>query len=202
MVEKQSGTIRTVAWSEIFPWLSIVRAFRLAIALRCSGARRGGRSSDGTRLGADWCPTHVGTGSRLPANPVARMARAMSLAGDNHWLRCPDAASVFLIRLRSRFTEWQQTETGRSFPWVSLTQPAWSAFPARAFACGCGMHDFVRAGGRAVWAFFGAAICRTAAVRLAADEQVGLARLLRYACRKWPAYFAAPCCPSAACCWR
>ena len=49
--------------------------------------------------------------------------------------------------------------------------------------------------GAAIWAFFGAAICRTAAVRLAADEQVGVGAALRYACRKWPAYFAAPLLP-------
>ena len=49
--------------------------------------------------------------------------------------------------------------------------------------------------GVAIWAFFGAAICRTAAVRLAADEQVGFGAALRYACRKWPAYFAAPLLP-------
>ena len=34
MIEKQSDTIRSVAWSELFPWLSIVRVFRLAIAVR------------------------------------------------------------------------------------------------------------------------------------------------------------------------
>ena len=49
--------------------------------------------------------------------------------------------------------------------------------------------------GAAVWAFFGGAICRTAAVKLAADEQVGVAAALRYASRKWPAYFAAPLLP-------
>ena len=34
MAESNSTTIRAVAWSELFPWLSIVRAFRLAIAVR------------------------------------------------------------------------------------------------------------------------------------------------------------------------
>ena len=64
-------------------------------------------------------------------------------------------------------------------------------FPLRAVACLllCGLL------GVAVWAFFGAAICRIAAVQLAADEQVGLGPALRYACRKWPSYFAAPLLP-------
>ena len=34
MSERDEGTVRGVAWSELFPWLSIVRSFRLAIALR------------------------------------------------------------------------------------------------------------------------------------------------------------------------
>ena len=34
MAESNSPTVRAVAWCELFPWLSIVRAFRLAISLR------------------------------------------------------------------------------------------------------------------------------------------------------------------------
>jgi hypothetical protein len=47
----------------------------------------------------------------------------------------------------------------------------------------------------AVWALFGAAICRSAAVQLAADEQIGWGSALRYAWQKWPSYFAAPLLP-------
>ena len=84
-----------------------------------------------------------------------------------------------------------------SYPWTFLSSPATeglsqkTSFSLRGVACLvlCGVW------GVAVWAFFGAAICRTAAVRLAADEQVGVAAALRYASRKWPAYFAAPLLP-------
>ena len=34
MLETDEGTVRKVAWPEIFPWLGIVRVFRLAISLR------------------------------------------------------------------------------------------------------------------------------------------------------------------------
>jgi hypothetical protein len=81
-------------------------------------------------------------------------------------------------------------------PWRTLTQPAWSSLSSTGFAVRdavclilCGLT------GVAIWAFFGAAICRTAAVRLAADEQVGFGAATRYACRKWPAYCAAPLLP-------
>ena len=35
MAEHENGTIRTVVWSEVFPWLSLVRVFRVAISARC-----------------------------------------------------------------------------------------------------------------------------------------------------------------------
>jgi hypothetical protein len=44
----------------------------------------------------------------------------------------------------------------------------------------------------AVWAFFGGAITRIAAVQLASDERVGWGEALRWAGAKWPAYVAAP----------
>ena len=34
MAESNTTRIRAVAWAELFPWLSIVQAFRLAISLR------------------------------------------------------------------------------------------------------------------------------------------------------------------------
>ncbi len=34
MVEHDSNTVRAIAWSEVFPWLSILRVFRVAISAR------------------------------------------------------------------------------------------------------------------------------------------------------------------------
>ena len=47
----------------------------------------------------------------------------------------------------------------------------------------------------AVWAYFGAAISRVAAVQLATGEQVGWGAALRWARAKWLAYFSAPVLP-------
>ncbi len=44
----------------------------------------------------------------------------------------------------------------------------------------------------AVWAFFGGAITRIAAVQLASDERVGWGAAIRHAGSKWFAYFSAP----------
>ena len=85
------------------------------------------------------------------------------------------------------------------YSWEKLTQPAieglsqtgLAATPPRAIASIilCGLWA------AAVWAFFGAAICRTAAVQLAVEEQVGWGEAMHFAGRKWPAYFAAPLLP-------
>jgi len=34
MNEEESGTLRSVAWAEVFPWLILFRSFRLAIGFR------------------------------------------------------------------------------------------------------------------------------------------------------------------------
>ena len=47
----------------------------------------------------------------------------------------------------------------------------------------------------AVWAYFGAAISRVAAVQLATGEQVGWGASLRWARAKWLAYFSSPLLP-------
>ncbi|NQT11669.1 MAG: hypothetical protein HQ582_02900, partial [Planctomycetes bacterium] len=44
----------------------------------------------------------------------------------------------------------------------------------------------------AVWAFFGAALTRRAAVALAGEEHVGFGAMMHYAASRWRAYFAAP----------
>ena len=184
MAESNSPTIRAVAWSEVFPWLSIVRAFRLAIAARA------------LILGAVgifltvlvWGVIGMTFGTDEPATqwlkPFAHPWTALTNDPVPDRPALPTAVSA------------EEIAAPLSHPWALLSSPATeglshTGFSLRGVACLilCGVW------GVAVWAFFGAAICRTAAVRLAADEQVGVAAALRYASRKWPAYFAAPLLP-------
>ncbi len=192
MMEQNGDTIRAVAWSEVFPWLRIIRAFRLAIAFRALvlGAvaillTAAGWGLLGTVFSTDchatkWlesyseCPWQVVTGA-VPDRPL--------LAGSE---------------MEMPISSWQR-DNPIFLSWAMLTQPAieglsqtgLSATPPRAIASIilCGLWA------AAVWAFFGAAICRTAAVQLAAEEQIGWGAAMRFAGRKWPAYFAAPLLP-------
>jgi hypothetical protein len=76
--------------------------------------------------------------------------------------------------------------------WAFLSRPLWAGFgidvtlahTLRLIACGLISL--------AIWAFFGAAITRIAAVQLAANERITWGASLRYACSKFFAYFCAP----------
>lgn len=191
MVERDNGTLRTVAWSHLFPWVSIFRAFRPAITIRCLvfGAlgillTTVGWGGIGSIFATDtpstaWmqryvaCPWRAVTDDWVPNRP--------ELPGDVDTPRGPEASV--------------------NPPWAVLTRPALEGLartgltdvPIRAVVgiLLCGLW------GIAVWAFLGAAICRTVAVKLAADEQVGWGAAIRFALRKWPSYFAAPLFPLA-----
>jgi hypothetical protein len=188
MAESNSTPLRAAAWSELFPWLSIARAFRLAIAVRS------------LILGAMgilltvlvWGVIGLTFGTDEPATEWLRPFTA------NPWTeltkdvpnqpRLLGASDVTIAEIAS------SNPVTKS--WNLLNSPAMetlsrTGISLRSLACLvlCGLW------GMAVWAFFGAAICRTAAIRLGADEQIGVGAALRYASRKWPSYFAAPLLP-------
>ncbi len=220
MAESNSPAIRAIAWFEVFPWLNIARAFRLAIAVRSLVLGAVGILLTvlvwgviGLTFGTD--PNTRGpdaevTGWLQPftANPWAELTKIvpdrpgiLDLAPERAYRpelgRRPTqpATGANVVGLPARrIIPRPNGPISRS--WTSLSAPAikglsHTGFTVRSIVCLilCGLW------GAAVWAFFGAAICRTAAVRLAADEQVGMGAALRYASRKWPAYFAAPLLP-------
>ena len=188
MVERDNNTIRAVAWSEVFPWLSILRVFRVAIAARVLVL-----GAIGVLLMATgWWAVGMIFGTDSPTM---------------QWLdcsnKCPWKALTETVPNQPAFPYMDARLEGEmspksinnpiSGPWLLLTLPALeglqqTGYSVRAVACLllCGLW------GVAVWAFFGAAICRIAAVQLAAGEQVGAIAALRYATKKWPSYFAAP----------
>ena len=222
MTESNGPTIRAVSWCELFPWLGIVRAFRLAISVRAMILGAGGILLTvlvwgviGMVFGTD--PTNAPesdvnaqvTGWLHPytANPwselikvVPNRPRILDLVTPGSALpktagvpTKPPAAGSNTVDLPAR----PGLPVGPvRHCWPLLSAPATAGLSQTGFS----LHSIVCVilcglWGAAVWAFFGGAICRTAAVKLAADEQVGVAAALRYASRKWPAYFAAPLLP-------
>jgi hypothetical protein len=207
MIENSSGTVRSVVWTELFPWLNIVRTFRMAISPRMlilgaigalltatgwfiiGGALSG--ESQSTQWTKDYfsrCPWTAVTDDIVPNRPGEKLGckyQTPQVAGD----------------LQPIPADKQQPSNPMLAVWTMLTQPAtaglspkqpgWKHTPFKSAVCVllCGLWAV------AVWALFGAAICRMAAVQLAADEHMGMFAALRFAWKKWPSYCAAPLLP-------
>jgi len=193
MTEQNSGTIRAIAWSEVFPWLKIVRAFRLAISVRALVLGALGILLTATGWGL------IGRGFGVDSDAT----RWLKPFADCSWTAItkevvPDKPGLPLLprpRGKAAGGGWKSRDAVAG-PWKLLTQPAWRGLNHK----NLGLRDIASVllcglWGAAVWALFGAAICRGAAVQLAADEQIGWGSALRFAARKWPSYFFAPLMP-------
>ncbi|MGH7136113.1 MAG: hypothetical protein ACREHD_10255, partial [Pirellulales bacterium] len=79
--------------------------------------------------------------------------------------------------------------------WRQLRAPFRQIFEGRLGVAGLAFLLCACLWASAVWALFGGAITRRAALEIGREENVGLRAALRYAAGKWPSYFAAPLLP-------
>jgi hypothetical protein len=195
MTERNNGVVRAVAWSEICPWLVIFRTFRLAVGFRAlvmgavgilitviGWSVLGGffSVSDNEQASTAWLKPYVDSPWQNLTQIVPDKPIILAGAGSSDEL-------VTLAEPRDPIT----------YPMHFLNQPLreglGEAVNLKGVVCliFCGLLSL------AVWSFFGAAICRIAAVQLAANERISWASALRHACTKFPAYFSAPLIPLA-----
>jgi hypothetical protein len=199
------GRLTSVAWEELFPWTILAQALRLAINPRAlvlaavalvattAGWRLCGWTSSTLFLDA----AEIRAESRTPDDRVTidrldhfldtittmsvwpwqqqplpvgyRGAAPIAAAAQSWWSHNPIIVA-----------HWYLTA-----PFVGLFDPraSWAEF---CFLLLCALWELV------VWAFFGGAITRLAAVALAREEHLSWNHLADYARRKWTAYFTAP----------
>ncbi|MGA2253970.1 MAG: hypothetical protein ABSG53_04855 [Thermoguttaceae bacterium] len=196
MVENEGVALRAIQWSAILPWLSIVKSFRLAVTLRLMtfGAvavlltllgwwTLAEIFSHGGDLNSSWSSAFGNQSAwqvidrTVPSRPFARDILPYASGLDIH--------------------DWGPIRT-----WAVLSQPVWLLLSIQPATAGESLtfRDFLSlllssVWSLAVWAYFGAAISRVAAVQLATGEQVGWTASLRWAGAKWLAYFSAPLLP-------
>lgn len=177
------GVVREIAWQELFPWLSIVRSARLALAPRlillaalglfvtAIGWRTiGGIFSDSEALQrSGWLERD----SAWPwAMPIA--AQPMRAPADFRPLDTPLVATW----------DWM------SSPFRRLFTPG-TTFVQFLYVLILGLWEL------AAWALAGGAITRIAGLALARDSRVGLLEGLKFGAFKWPQYFLATLLPLA-----
>lgn len=200
----ESGLLREIAWRELFPWLNIARAARLAVAPRLlllaalglfltalgwQGLGWAYSQSTDPKL-TDWREqdrqwrwetpvVHDGAvvvpGKLVTAAPVAPFSP--SAATETNPAVSLSNASLF-------------AESASPFFWLS--RPFFRLFDRTAsllactYALACGIWAL------AVWAFVGGAITRTVGLSLANEGRLSAVEAGKFAAMKWPAFFSAP----------
>lgn len=208
-----SGTVREIAWREIFPWLLLVRAFRVSIQLwqlllAASGvlltvigwwalaALFSGTNEQPLKewLTGDYyqnCPWRAAPsswpwqseGPAEMAGPISVAPwRAMEPAGNLLWQPQPPSLGRY---------------PGNPFlgAWRQLRAPFQQLFDRQLGIAGLAFLLSCCLWASAVWALFGGALTRRAAMQFGREENVGLPAAVRYAAAKWSSYFAAPLLP-------
>jgi hypothetical protein len=79
--------------------------------------------------------------------------------------------------------------------WQRLSRPFWQLFDSGFTFVGFTYVLLCALWAAAVWALFGGAITRIAAVELTVEQRLGMRHALRHALSKWRSYFGAPCFP-------
>ena len=208
MLNDDRGTLRAVAWSEICPWLRLLRCFRVAIRFRLlllsavailltvsgwaflailfSGNEQVGKSIPEAYSDSPWL-----------AFPDLVQSASTDLVDDEPQLPTLDAGSLG----ENLGVDFSSDESDSMFQ--RSTDPFWGSFiqlsrPLRdvfssevtagqfVFLLLCGLWTL------AIWAFFGGAITRFAAVELAREERLGWGAMIRHARSKWCSLFFAP----------
>lgn len=188
--------LRSVVWTQVFPWLIIARVFRIAISARM------------LILGA--------AGLLLMLNYWALLATVFTVPErDRPWLAPADgcpwlaidhavadhwtaqlARDVSPAMVPSLHGASGALETSFFGAWQQLSAPMIAMFSLEASIADVSVMLLAAFGSLAIWAFFGGAMARIAAVHLTCDEHLGLIAALRFACQKWLPLFAAPLIPA------
>ncbi len=183
MLDDSDCRVREVAWMEACPWLSLFLAFRLAIGIRLLVLAAVAMLS----TGAAWALI----GLMFEGNQQAGEQIACPWIGLADLV--PDEPSLpgGLVGAAPQCSDplvgsWQLLS--RPFVQIFTDTPTVSSL---AYSLLCGLSAL------AIWAFFGAAITRTVAVQLAAEQRLGWSKMLGHCTTKWKAYFAAPLFPLA-----
>jgi hypothetical protein len=209
------GKLTTFDWQEIFPWRNLATALRIAVQPRAmllaavalvgmvAGWRICGWACGELFLGSEESPSEAALPIDAPSYHPAQFQRSMDQR-EQHLKASIESLSAWPWELTSPLAIGRGQSAVATMPnswWVEnplvkarnqLTRPFVGLFDPTAsfeefvFLLVCALWELV------VWAFFGAAITRYAAVGLARDEQLSWGQVTAYARNKWAAYFTAP----------
>jgi hypothetical protein len=178
-----SGRLREISWQELFPWLRIVAALRLAVSP-----------------------------SLLALGAIAMVATAAGWRAIGALYSESDNSAVQSIVTYTSSWPWERPVPARDavpdsaadiraspfwMPWDELSLPFRSTFDYRTSFVPFTMLLLMAIWALLVWSIFGAAITRIAAVALARGDRPGFRAGLAHGVRRWPLYAFGPAIPLA-----
>jgi len=194
MQGENGASVRGVVWSEICPWLVLLKVFRLAM-----GARVLLLATIGLML------TVVVWG--LLAAIFSPNPHSQAVGCTNRYLeknlsvvtemvpRRPGLPALIAVGEEGTNLRPRAVATPIVNVWIQLTRPMWSVLD-EGISFGRALYLLVFGlCSLAIWSFFGGAITRIASVELTCGEHVPLGAALRFACARFLAYFTAPLVP-------
>jgi hypothetical protein len=175
----QRNVIRAVSWRDLFPWLILLRTFRIAIlpqllAIATAATLVGslGWWISGWVFMNEWDEAAGRYVVRLPAvNPATRLESQL-----------PSAVREYL----------PTAPTGLLDPFFRLAEPARRLFDMRLTLREAAYYLFGWLWSLGVWALAGGAITRHAVLALATEGSPGIQTTVRFAARRYPWYFLTP----------
>jgi hypothetical protein len=175
--------VREVAWSDLFPWLMLVRAVRIALMARVMILGTLGILA--TMLGW-WLLAEIFSPTDDPL--VASWHNVTDILGiKDFWVKTQNYDAIDLIFSATSFLLQAPIAI-----WRFLTMPFIEMFDGEIEPIGfvflllCGMWELL------VWGLVGGAITRIAALKFTRDEAPGLVAALKHAVRKLPSYSLPP----------
>jgi hypothetical protein len=183
--------VREVAWSELFPWLLLLRSVRIALMARVLLLGAAGLIT--TVIG--WALlTEAFSRSSDPVIAGWRSATSLkvwvnAVQGKNEfaWV---DTSARSASEVFDSAREW--LVQGPVMIWTFFTRPFIAMFDSELSLVGflflllCGVWELL------MWGLFGGAITRIAALKFTRDEAPGLIAALKHAFSKWPSYSLPP----------
>ncbi|HEX4143952.1 MAG TPA: hypothetical protein VHY91_10490 [Pirellulales bacterium] len=182
------GKVTTVVWPEVFPWLNLVTALRLAFNPRALVFA----ALAWVAMTAGWRLCGAVFTAMLSPEQGSHLAQTIDRFAAWPWFQRPPVGGwgrpeMFQEGLLGFWSATPVVEAHLQLaaPFFRMFNPA-VTLAEFSFLFICGLWAL------AVWSFFGGAITRLAAVALAREESLSWGYLAQYAQAKWPSYFAAP----------
>ena len=183
-----STKIRDVAWTELFPWLLLLRSVRIAMLARVMVLGAAGLLA--TTLGW-WALSELFSKSTDPVVSQWRSDTDLGIWVDslrngvpNPWVNTSARSATAIFKSATDSTLIRAPIA----IWLFMTRPFIQMFQADLTAIGflflmlCGIWELI------VWGLFGGAVTRIAALKFTRDEAPGIIAALRHSLSKLPSY--------------